>query len=112
MDDDNNIEKAIQAAGLTAPRITQVQINLLHATVTYVTTQPEGTTTTFCHAYLPGTDGKQFLLATGTSACVSPENFNAEIGRNIAEGKAASLAKDKLWELEGYALFKQMNGGA
>lgn len=34
----------------------------------------------------------------GTSACVSPENFDADMGRNIARANAA----EKIWELEGY----------
>lgn len=106
--DDNKAELAIQKAGLTAPRIHPEDINKLHHSVNYVMSQPEGTTSTFCHAYLPGTNGKQFHLATGHSGCVSPENFNEQIGRDIAMSKAMILAKDKLWELEGYGLFKTL----
>lgn len=106
--DDNKAEAAIVKAGLTAPRITPVEINVLHSTVVYVDSQPEGCTSTFCHAYLPGTNGKKFYLATGHSACVSPENFNAQIGLDIARSKAAVAAKDKLWELEGYSLFNNL----
>lgn len=107
--DDNKIEQAVVAAGLTAPRVTQMHINFLHQKVVYVTKQPEGCTSTFCHAYLPGENGSMFHLATGHSACVEPANFNAAIGKSIAESKAVAAAKDKLWELEGYALFKQLN---
>lgn len=106
--DDNKAETAILKAGLTAPRIHPEDINRLHQSVKYVMSQPEGTTSTFCHAYLPGTNGKQFHLATGHSGCVSPENFNAQIGHDIAMGKAIAAAKDKLWELEGYGLFKTL----
>jgi hypothetical protein len=106
---DNQTEQAIQAKGLTAPRITPDQIAMLHASLTYVTSVPEGSTSTFVHAYLPGTSGRMFHLATGHSACVSPENFNAELGYNIAFSKAQALAKDKLWELEGYRLFRELN---
>lgn len=105
---DQAIEKEIQAKGLTAPRITPADIEALMARVTYVTVVPEGTTSTFTHAYLDG----RFSLATGHSACVSPENFNAEIGAKVAKGKAEAAARDKLWELEGYALYKKLEGGA
>lgn len=98
---DQTIEQAIQANGLTAPRITPGRINELMERVIFCVIVPEGTTSTFAHAYL---DGK-FHLATGHSACVSPENFNAEIGQRIALSKAEAAAKDKLWELEGYRLY-------
>lgn len=38
--------------------------------------------------------------AVGTSACVDPANYNAEIGKCIARERAI----DKIWELEGYLL--------
>lgn len=34
----------------------------------------------------------------GTSACVDPNEYNAEIGERLAKDKAL----DKVWELEGY----------
>lgn len=40
------------------------------------------------------------FVLTESSACVDPENFNAEIGRNIVDERI----KNKLWELEGYCL--------
>ena len=98
---DQTIEQEIQTKGLTAPRITPGHINDLMERVIFNIVVPEGTTSTFAHAYL---DGK-FYLATGHSACVSPENFNAEIGQKIALSKAEAMAKDKLWELEGYRLY-------
>lgn len=85
-----------------APRVTKDQIDSLMDRITYVTVQQPGdTTSTFVHAYL---DGK-FFLATGFSACVSKENFNADIGERLAKGNAAKQAENKLWELEGYRLF-------
>ena len=101
--EDQKIEHEIQEKGLTAPRVTSQQIDVLMNEVTYVTVQPAGSTSTFVHAYL---DGK-FFLGSGHSACVSPENFNAELGERIARGKAETLARDKLWELEGYLLYNQ-----
>ena len=98
---DKSVEQEIQAKGLNAPRITPGHINDLMGRVIFNIVVPEGTTSTFAHAYL---DGK-FYLATGHSACVSPENFDAEIGQKIAMNKAEAMAKDKLWELEGYLLY-------
>ena len=42
---------------------------------------------------------------TGESACVSPENFNKEIGEKIAKDNAV----DKIWTLEGYLLKEQLS---
>jgi len=42
---------------------------------------------------------------TGESACVSPENFNKEIGEKIARDNAI----DKIWTLEGYLLKEQLS---
>lgn len=88
-----------------APRVTKDQIDALMDRVTYVTVQQPGdTTSTFAHAFLDG----RFFLATGFSACVSKENFNADIGERLAKGNAAKNAENKLWELEGYRLFASM----
>lgn len=40
------------------------------------------------------------------SACASPENFNAELGRKIAYDKAFS----QIWALEGYLLREKLSG--
>jgi hypothetical protein len=40
------------------------------------------------------------FTVVGESACASPENFDAELGRKIARQKAV----DKMWPLLGYAL--------
>lgn len=42
---------------------------------------------------------------TGESACVSPENFNKEIGEKIAKDNAVN----KIWSLEGYLLKEQLS---
>lgn len=99
---DRTTEDMIQAKGLTAPRITPAIIQALLDRVVYVPHHPEGTTSTFVHAYLDG----RFMLATGHSACVSLENFDKEIGIKIAKENALKQATQKLWELEGYALYK------
>lgn len=91
------------------PRVKPEVVIALHNTVEYVLSQPEGTTSTFCHAYLPGKDGKRFYLTTGISACVHPDLFNAALGIEMAQTKAISQAKDMLWQLEGYHLFKELD---
>ena len=50
---------------------------------------------TFCVLVL-----RNGFTVTGESACASPENFNAEIGRKIARQNAVQ----KIWPLMGYAL--------
>ncbi|MGQ1177889.1 Gp49 family protein [Acinetobacter baumannii] len=85
-----------------APRVTKSQIDALMERVSYTVEQCPGvTTSTFVHAFL---DGK-FFLASGFSACVNAENFDAEIGERIARSNAEKSAENKLWELEGYRLF-------
>jgi hypothetical protein len=103
---DEAAEKRIREAGAdVAPRVTKFDIDALMARVVYTYEQrPNGSTATFCHAFLDG----RFFLASGMSACVSTENFNAELGRDMAMNKAVQLARDKLWELEGYRLHATM----
>lgn len=47
------------------------------------------------------------FTVTGESACASPENFDAEIGRKIARQNAAA----KLWPLLGFRLRDQLASG-
>lgn len=87
-------------------KVTLEQIQALKDRVIYHTAPRLGTlTSTFVHAYLDGT----FYLATGHSACVDPANFDAEIGERIARKNAEHAVEQKLWELEGYALWKGLN---
>ena len=44
------------------------------------------------------------FTVTGESACASPENFNAEIGRKIARDNA----RNKIWAFEGYLLKQKL----
>lgn len=55
---------------------------------------------TFCVLVL-----KNGFTVTGESACASPENFNAEIGRKIARQNAVA----KVWPLMGYELRSQLS---
>ena len=54
---------------------------------------------TFCVLVL-----KNGFTVTGESACASPENFDAEIGRKIARSNAVN----KIWPLMGYALKNEL----
>lgn len=100
--DEAQTEAEIQAKGLNAPRVTPERIAGLMARVTFACEVAPGTTSTFVHAFLEGS----FFLATGHSACVSPENFDPDVGMKIARANAERAARDKLWELEGYALYR------
>jgi len=75
-----------------APRVTKANIDALKERITYTTEQRPGGTT---------------FLATGFSACVNAENFDADIGERLARSNAEKHAENKLWELEGYRLFAE-----
>ena len=115
----NDIEHLIQSKGKTAPRITPADIEANIASESYFTAadgvrgasagQPgenllpvyatyDGSSLsllTFCVLVL-----KNGFTVTGESACASPENFDAEIGRRIARENAVQ----KIWPLMGYEL--------
>jgi hypothetical protein len=55
----------------------------------------EGTTTTLCNIQM-----QNGFVVTGTSGCVDPAAFNAEIGAQVAYQDAFNEA----WKLEGYLL--------
>jgi hypothetical protein len=55
---------------------------------------------TFCVLVL-----KNGFTVTGESACASPENFDAEIGRKVARANAVQ----KMWPLMGYALKQDLH---
>jgi len=104
---DQRIEAELVAAGLNAPRITADHIQALMDQVVYHYENPQGTTSTFAHAYLDG-----FYLASGYSACVSASNFDAAKGQKYAKEQAEPKARDKLWELEGYDLHKRLRAAS
>lgn len=87
------IENEIRAKGLNAPRLTPADIDAAISTEAYHVFP--GTTLTVCCLTL--SNGYQVV---GESACVSADNFNAEIGRKIARDNA----RNKIWALEGYRL--------
>jgi hypothetical protein len=112
----DEIEQEIQDKGLTAPRVTleDIEANITSAFYftaaqgaekaardngSYAAGSPaEGLALgllTFCVLVL-----RNGFTVTGESACVSPENFDAELGRKIARQNAIA----KVWPLMGYAL--------
>ena len=115
---DDQIEQEIQAKGLTAPRVTPQRINDVIASEHYFTAADGAKVAehgnmfdygrepatlnllTFCVLVL-----ENGFTVTGESACASPENFDAEIGRKIARENAIN----KVWMLEGYLLKQQLH---
>lgn len=96
---DQAAEAEIVAAGLTAPRVTADHIQALMDKLTWRYEHEAGSRHTFAHAFLD-----DFYIATGHNAPISRENFDAHLGIKYAKEQAEPKARDKLWELEGYAL--------
>ena len=92
------IEKEIQDKNLNAPRLTPDDIEAAIVSESYHVFP----NTTFTVCLLTLTNGYN---VTGESACVSAENFNAEIGRKIARENA----RNKIWQLEGYLLRQKLH---
>jgi len=92
MNDDQR-EQQIQDKGLNAPRLTPNHIQGRIAKETYYVFP--GTTNTVCLLTL--VNG---FTVTGNSACASPENFDKQIGEEIARENAVQ----EIWVLEGYLL--------
>lgn len=115
--DDSEIEATIKSKGLTGPRVTPEHIESriayeyyvigtgLTSVATPIIEDPSEDPTvplsclTLCVLVL-----KNGFTVTGESACASPENFDAELGRRIARKKAI----DKVWMLEGYLLKERL----
>ena len=105
------LQKEIDSKAV-APRITPADIEANIASEHYFTAEqgafaafdpprgsdvvpPELSLLTFCVLVL-----RNGFTVTGESACASPENFDAEIGRKIARQNAVQ----KIWPLMGYEL--------
>ena len=111
------IEQEIQAKGLIAPRVTPADIEAEIASEHCFTAfdgclgaenlSPDEwkalprtlSLLTFCVLVL-----RNGFTVTGESACASPENFDAEIGRKIARQNAVA----KVWPLLGFRLRDQL----
>jgi hypothetical protein len=95
--DEDQVEREINRKQLNAPRLTPERIDA--AIVGKQFHVFEGSQLTVCCLTL--TNG---YTVTGESACVSPENFDKDLGEHIAFGKA----RDKIWALEGYLLKERL----
>lgn len=97
---DKAIEREIQAKGLNAPRVRpdDIEANIVSETYTVL---PNGRTTV-CQLTL-----RNGFTVEGLSACVSAENFDAEIGNKIARENAVN----QIWPLMGYELRSKLAGG-
>jgi len=94
---EQQIEQEIQDKGLNAPRLTPDHIDNTITGETY-TNLPDGRTVV-CQLTL-----RNGFTVDGTSACVSKDNFNQEIGNKIARENA----REKIWLLEGYLLKEKL----
>ena len=112
---EQQIEQEIQSKNLNAPRLTPDHIDSKIKAVEYilprdVCKRDNGVevfdaplplqTLTFCILTL-----ENGFTVTGESACASPENFDAEIGKKIAYDNA----REKIWLLEGYLLKENLH---
>ena len=112
----DSLEREIQAKANNGPRVTLADIEAEIASTFYFTaadgvrgesemgTSPAGRAKslellTFCVLVL-----RNGFTVTGESACASPENFNADIGRRIARENAV----EKVWPLLGFRLRDQL----
>ena len=122
MSNEQTIQELIEAKGMTAPRITPADVEANIVSEHYFTAAegcigegiaagalPEGYVLheprvlhllTFCVLVL-----RNGFMVTGESACASPENFDAEIGRRVARQNAVN----KIWPLMGYALKQRLS---
>lgn len=93
--ENHEIEAAIQTKGLTAPRVTMDHILAAIDCEEYHRVQ--GTTVTICTLRL-----KNGYVVIGSSACVSEENYDQQLGESIAKDKAI----DQCWALFVVPCFK------
>jgi len=109
----DDIENEIVAKGLTAPRVTPESIAAKIKSEFYFTAadgaQFVGERDEVLPGILPEALGlltfcvlvmENGFTITGQSACASPENFDAELGKKIARANAVN----QIWPLEGYLL--------
>lgn len=116
---DTDMEREIQSKGKTAPRVTLADLQANIVDEVYFTAA-DGVRGNFADLMPPvvADDGSPFhyltfcvlvlrngFTVTGESACASPENFDAEIGRKIARQNA----EQKIWPLMGYALKERLH---
>jgi len=110
---EQQIEQEIQSKNLNAPRLTPDHIDskIKHvyyhsplSAIDHAQASAEGTyqsllCLTFCTIVL-----ENGFTVTGESACVSPENYDPFIGKQVAFDNA----REKIWLLEGYLLKQRL----
>lgn len=114
----SDIEQEIQDKALTAPRVTPADLQANIVAEHYFTAKDgvRGEYATSGFGLNAGADSLDLLtfcvlvlkngfLVTGESACASPENFDAEIGKKIARQNA----ERKIWPLMGYELRSKLS---
>jgi len=94
---EEQLEQEIMDKKLNAPRVTPEHIDSCIKSVDYYVF-PGSQLTVCCMTLING------FTVTGESACASPENFNEEIGKQIARDNA----RNKIWALEGYILKQRL----
>lgn len=119
--DDAAIEQEIRFKGLDSPRVTPADIEAnIGAEFYFTAAEGADGAGALRNKAVDGTPGPLELLTfcvlvlrngftvTGESACASPENFDAEIGRKIARVNAVN----KVWPLMGYELKTRLDQDA
>ncbi|MCC2099162.1 MAG: hypothetical protein KDJ29_19895 [Hyphomicrobiales bacterium] len=94
---EQQIEARLRDQGKTAPRLTPADIDA--AIVAEDFHLFPGSQLTVCCLTL-----RNGYTVTGESACASPANFDAGIGRDGARARA----REKIWALEGYLLKQRL----
>lgn len=92
----NDVEMDTCLDAQSAPRVTPDRVFSVIKDIVFV--HPIGTLTICVLTLANG------FAVTGESACVSPENYNEAVGKDIA----FSNAKAKIWALEGYAMRERL----
>lgn len=112
---DAGIERLIQTKGKTAARVTPQDIERAITSEHYFTAGQAVEQQTAPHEQIPTSlylltfcvlTLRNGFTVTGESACASPENFDAEVGRKIARQNAVS----RIWPLMGYELRTKLAG--
>lgn len=98
-------ERLDKGLGVEAPRITLEHIKSLMQRVEVVTEYSDNPIPhVTAKAFLDGS----FFLGTAVSKAVDPANFDKELGFKYSTQDVLKAAEAKLWELEGYALYKSL----
>ena len=96
MEEEQKIEQMIQEKELNAPRLKPENIDAKIKSITFTKLPPNKAMV--CEITL-----LNGFTVRGEAACVSPENFDKDIGEKISFEDARS----KIWQLEGYLLQEQ-----